>query len=386
MQKINNNTFDLKTILPDTVRDDVEVIVGGDDPNTFIPHIKLSRWNGEGKLSVYLANETHSDPIIEGDTAKWIKPDKEVHFFEKGHKRIKRKNARGPYSHQLHGSAEFDVILNSKPASNVLTFNIDCENLDFFYQPSLTDVEKESMEIDRPPEVVGSYAVYHKLLKNNQYQTGKLCHIYRPEITDNKGSMIYGDLNVDVDNNILTVTVPQSFIDTAIYPIHIDPNFGFETAGGTTWVFSSNNYRGSLFTGGDGTGNSISMYMVSFAGTPSSHIFAIYKHSDLSKVAQTTSSIIPPANLYETISLSSSPTLTAIDYVLVCQWQASKYSYGTKFDAGDANQGHQDNTTVYSTTAISTLGTITHTTNKASVYCTYTASGGTVITPKVIMF
>jgi hypothetical protein len=386
MQKINNNTFDLKTILPDTVRDDVEVIVGGDDPNAFIPHIKLSRWNGEGKLSVYLANETHSDPIIEGDTAKWIKPDKEVHFFEKGHKRIKRKNARGPYSHQLHGSAEFDVILNNKPASNILTFNIDCENLDFFYQPPLTDAEKESMEIDRPPEVIGSYAVYHKSLKNNQYQTGKLCHIYRPEVTDTNGTMVYGDLNVDTNANILTVTVPQSFIDTAIYPIHIDPNFGFETAGGTVLQAGNANYWGSLFTGTTGTGTSVSLYRTGVQ--TDSHFYSIYLHSNLGLVAQTSPSTTPVNGSYETINLTTSPNLSATDYLLMFETNGNGKitSIETAYDTGATNQGHRDNTSTYSSTAKSTLGTITHSTNKISIYATYTASGGTVITPKVIMF
>ena len=69
------------------------------------------------------------------------------------------------------GGFKVDILLDEKPDTNVFCYAIQgAENYDFFYQPPLT--EQEIAEgASRPPEIDGSYAVYHKTLKN--YQIGK---------------------------------------------------------------------------------------------------------------------------------------------------------------------------------------------------------------------
>lgn len=131
---------------------------------------------------------------------------------------------------------EFDIdfTLDAKPDTNVFTYKIDgASDFDFFYQPELT-AEEIAEGASRPDNVVGSYAVYHKTKANHQlgstnYATGKAFHIYRPKAIDANGAEVWADLNYD--SSILSVTVPQKFLAEAVYPIRVDPTFGYTGAG-----------------------------------------------------------------------------------------------------------------------------------------------------------
>src|SRR3990170_7564956 len=100
------------------------------------------------------------------------------------------------------GGQEYEITLTSKPARNYITIPFTATNLRAFYQPPLTeefaqaDCEiwtethvktKDGRECWRPENVVGSYAVYHISKRDGQYKTGKLFHIYRPQLTDAVG-------------------------------------------------------------------------------------------------------------------------------------------------------------------------------------------------------
>lgn len=152
---------------------------------------------------------------------------------------------------------DIDFILASKPVTNVFKYRIEgWEQFDFFYQSELTP-EEIADGVVRPDNVIGSYAVYHKLKKDNRigstnYATGKVAHIYRPKAIDALGNEVWAELNfstkeiptteLDVENNLvtststvgfLTVTVPQKFLNTATYPVTVDPTFGYEVVGGS---------------------------------------------------------------------------------------------------------------------------------------------------------
>jgi hypothetical protein len=66
-------------------------------------------------------------------------------------------------------------------------------------------------------------------LGGQNYKTGKLCHIYRPWAEDAKGQRVWCDLTIDAD--VMTITVPQDFLDSAAYPVLVDPTFGYTTHG-----------------------------------------------------------------------------------------------------------------------------------------------------------
>ena len=143
------------------------------------------------------------------------------------------------------GGFKIDVLLNEKPDTNVFCYAIEgAENYDFFYQPPLTP-EEIAEGASRPPEIEGSYAVYHKTLKNHRvgaenYATGKVMHIPRPQVWElgNEANKVWADLSYD--DGQLCVTAPQDFIDNADYTngVRIDPTFGYTALGASAATIS----------------------------------------------------------------------------------------------------------------------------------------------------
>lgn len=126
----------------------------------------------------------------------------------------------------------FDLVLKKKPQSNILVFPMKSEGLKFGYQPFLTQEDIEQGTI-RPPNVEGSYAVYHINKKNNEYMTGKAFHIYRPIAEDALGNKAWCSLYINPEITELVITVPQQFLDEAVYPVMIDPDLGHTAIGGS---------------------------------------------------------------------------------------------------------------------------------------------------------
>jgi len=109
------------------------------------------------------------------------------------------------------GGFEFEVVLNKIPSSNIINFDINSTDLEFYYQPAL-NIEMNNASCNetdcqgshRPIDVVGSYAVYHSSKSNNKYMTGKFAHIYRPLIIDANNKTIWAELNIE--NGIMSIT------------------------------------------------------------------------------------------------------------------------------------------------------------------------------------
>lgn len=134
---------------------------------------------------------------------------------------------------------------------------------------------------NRADHIVGSYAVYHKSKNHNQYQTGKFAHIYRPLITDAKGQEVFADLNIK--NNIMSIVIPQTFLDQATYPVKVDPTFGYSTAGASDYqIATANNYTSLLGQEGlNGNLTSLSVYVGVIVSTaPLDLTLTLYSFSD----------------------------------------------------------------------------------------------------------
>lgn len=155
------------------------------------------------------------------------------------------------------GGIKFDIILNEKPTTNRFCYNVTgWDDYNWYYQPELTP-EEIADGASRPENIVGSYAVYHKTLKNNEYKTGKAFHIERPsvwEVNNKEATTEWAELSFDEGD--LCVTARQGFLDEAEYPVRIDPTFGYESVGGTQ-LFSphsgspNNSIVGSFFSVGE---------------------------------------------------------------------------------------------------------------------------------------
>lgn len=104
------------------------------------------------------------------------------------------------------------------------------------------------IETDQPENVRGSYAVYHKSkggLNNSagmDYKTGKAFHVYRPHAVDAVGGQTWGTLNYNKNSGLLEISIDQKWIDNAIYPIIIDPTFGYTSAGALSNNIGANYY------------------------------------------------------------------------------------------------------------------------------------------------
>jgi hypothetical protein len=246
-------------------KDSIAVEIGDSKQPDFKPQFKVMRWDNEVNFSMRAAEDPTATVSVENGIVKYVATDYEVHQYEK--------NEVGE-----DGGFEFEWLLPSKPSSNVLTATISTKELAFFYQGELTASEKQAGDF-RPDNVIGSYAVYHKsragnYLRGKNYKTGKAFHIYRPEAVDAKGNKTWCILNINERAGTLTVTVPQTFLNNAVYPVVVDPTFGYTSVGGTaeSWVANDivgyANAAGSSFTLTEpGSATGMSIYMNVSAGT-----------------------------------------------------------------------------------------------------------------------
>lgn len=248
-------------------RDLVDVEVGDlATPGEFFPQAKLKRWNNEANVSIRLvdagAGKTHSinNGIIEYKSgtarARWYQVTPAAFLGD-------------------DNGLEMEIFLGSKPPVNTLQFTVSNKNIEWWYQPPLANVEADgsSWEIDaegarheRSAEVSGSYALYwpgHPIntTEGAQYRTGKIGHLYRPKAIDALGATAWGTLSYDSQIGILTASIPQAFLDSATYPVVIDPTIGYTTTAGTTYTSTGSVYAAKFTASSSGDANPGTMYL-----------------------------------------------------------------------------------------------------------------------------
>lgn len=283
------------------------------------------------------------------------------------------------------GGFEIEVVLNEKPDTNVFEFAIDgAENLDFFYQPALT-LKEIAEGASQPDNVIGSYAVYHKTKANHRtgstnYATGKAFHIYRPKAIDVNGTEAWAELAYV--NGVLTVTVPQKFLDEAMYPVKIDPTFGYTTIGGTNSFFGSP--ATARFTSPEnGDITSITTHTRTNGAAEGELGNAIYSDSSASptnKLAEDSGNFspIPGVTDPQWVSTNISYTMTGgVDYHLAIWGSVNRYIY---HDVGGAAQENHQTGQTFETWPDPFNETGSNAWN-VSIYATYTASGGGGVAP-----
>lgn len=255
-----------------SLTDKIEVEIGDSKQPDFKPQFKVMRWDNEVNFSMRAVADEGT--IIEKDgKVEYKTKDFDIHQYE--------------VEIGEDGGFEFEWVLSKKPTSNVFTATIQTKELDFLYQPPLSPEEIAQGSV-RPDNVIGSYAVYHKskrdnIVGGNEYKTGKFCHIYRPEAIDANGNKIWCDLHIDTQAGLLTVTVPQIWLDNAVYPVKVDPTFGYTSAGATALQDTSNTIYCSNVNNSSISGevSSVSVYAKANPNTSSNNFRAIiYKASD----------------------------------------------------------------------------------------------------------
>jgi len=361
------------------------------------PHLKLSKWNNEVLFKIKPDSENSISKITGSVVSEKIKEIRWDKPKIKGEDSVDMSSELKEVEWHYEEIGDFpvlkmDEIIKQKPDTNIFSYKIESENLDYYYQlplyleygltePNSTCNATNCQGAYRPVNVVGSYAVYHKTKANNEYKTGKAFHIYRPKIYEknNENNWIWGDLNIDEEQGILTITIEQNWLDNADYPIVIDPVFGYQTVGGSMAKLSTyqgeeygNTPRGSLFTMPEiGWVDSISAYIHMYSNDLG-HAGAIYKHFDSSKVGQTETVLLLGDSTvsWRTFNFNPPASVSNIDYVLVVhQWTGGYYT-NLYYDSGTTNQGHYRDAE-HAESLPSPLSFI-HDNKKCSIYATYT--------------
>lgn len=219
------NTF-IQAVKED-VNDFIETEVGDLKQDKFFPQVKVKRFDNEFNLSVRYKHNGNGKETVEEKDGKviWKQGKEEARFYE------------------IEGAHEFEVILKEKPESNIIEFTLQTKGLDFYYQGELTE-EEIAMGHERPENVIGSYAVYSSKKKINyshgkKYGVGKICHIYRPKIIDSNGNFVWANLTINEKCGIMIIEIQQEFLDSAAYPVIVDPTIGYNVAGGSSAVAGS---------------------------------------------------------------------------------------------------------------------------------------------------
>src|SRR3989344_449740 len=239
-----------------------------------------------------------------------------------------------PISHK--DGLEFEVVLSSKPSSNEvsLTSNVP-KNVTAYYQGELSNQQKLKENISRPPDVEKSLAVYHTEKKNNEYKTGKITHIYRPMAWDANGHKVWCDfkelegLEAGAEYDLsrgLTIVVPQDFLNSATYPVTVDPTFGYTTAGQASY-FGGDIILGNPVTGASGTIDSIVAYMTGTGGEAAKA--AIYNVADSSYIKGSTELTPASGTAWQTFTGFSSQAIIAANYYPVVWSHLTAGQYGS---------------------------------------------------------
>ena len=220
--------------------------------NEFQAHVKMGFWGGEDSISLHeegvKGKPTLKNEVITLDLAK-----RKLEWFEGSG------NIGGVRTNSLLHWVE---VLKEKPASNKWSLKIsDGGQFNYYYQTKFTDkatnipgsvleyFERDGEDwvrlnyptgrfIERPLDIDGSIAVYHKTKKNHRvggknYRTGKVLHIPRPTATDAKGKSVLCD--IQVKDGIYTRTIPQQFLDSVAYPIIVNDTLGYTSIGGSPY-------------------------------------------------------------------------------------------------------------------------------------------------------
>jgi len=200
----------------------IEVAVNRDQSD-----LTLNRWDGECSMRITLP--TRVRPSVVTESGRITLQDERVDF---------RVIPLRPDDERDYGGLEIEVVLKERPIINQVTLALELDNLVAHYQPRLTR-EEIARGDDRPDNVVGSYAVYHATkgcmhlgrVNAEKYRCGKAFHVYRPQAIDQRGDRVWCDLSIG--RGLMMVTIPRGWLDTASYPVIIDPDFGYHGAGGT---------------------------------------------------------------------------------------------------------------------------------------------------------
>ncbi|MHC4178346.1 MAG: hypothetical protein ACYSWU_12615 [Planctomycetota bacterium] len=372
MRQINATTYAHDLQADDGQWEAVEV--GDSEQSLFLPKARLGRWGKECGIDVGIAVAGNTElRVLEAENRlEYEGRNLMARFYPQGH------------------SYEFDAVLLRKPTSNVLRWPILPWGLEFHYQPALTQQEIEEEKAHRPDNVVGSYAVYHSVRRSIhagsdafKFKAGKAYSIPCPYAIDSRGDSAKCVLNIDLANNVLEVWVPQWFLDSATYPVVIDPEFGYHTIGGSSGARSSSSVSASALSAPASSGVTDYFYAYSAEDSELTDMWVgLYTDSSGPDALVSGS---PVANMdfaswtaeWHQLVMGSISVTGSTNYWLALN---SSSSYTLHYDTPGGTNRYWDNS-VTGGTWNATFEQDASSAAKYSFYVEYTASGGASVVP-----
>lgn len=244
--------------ITELAKDDTPALVRIGSAEKFVPNINASKWDDEAWLNINTA-----DAVVSAETETFADDKIALTIGAQTHR----------YYETPDGKLEYEIEFASRPAADIVTFNLTfSKGLRFLYQGTLReDWEYEEalnagnpgriswaeyqQSAGRPENVEGSYAVYHSG-RDNKYRTGKFCHIYRPFLIDADGKRIWAEQNIT--GNQWRITMDGKWLDDAVYPVRLGPTLGYTTAGSSQW--GNTGIVDAVANQVDGTGGNVDYY------------------------------------------------------------------------------------------------------------------------------
>lgn len=222
--------------------------LGDSKESVFLPQVKSMHWGNEANFSLRLYEDAYTGKLSVNEKTGIIEYNqngKISRFYKK-------------QTSDEMGGYEFEIEFPEKPESMTVNYTIKSKALAFYRQevtPQMADIGFKMSDA-----VKGSYAVYHKSKRHNEYKTGKAFHLHRPEVIDANGKRAYCSWLIDKD--AMTIVMPSDFMDQAVYPVILDPTFGQTNIGATDYT-TSRGLTTRFQTPEAGTLNSITAYIKS---------------------------------------------------------------------------------------------------------------------------
>jgi hypothetical protein len=392
------------------------VVVGTGSGEKLVPRANLRRWGGESFLEVLYDRLWTQKTVVEEKEATDITG---LQLDSDDGKEAIRCNAIAGREGAEKGGFEYDIVLYEKPTdetvntgldetpillkSNEFVFRYrDSGNLRFLYQEPYSTCElspedvsagvvtrddtggwdKDGRKIVNVPDWAHkSWAVYqtdHNILYKNsteaaKYQGGKFCHIHRPKAIDDNGNWVWCDIDINTVTEQMKVTIPSSFLETAAYPVRVDPTFGYTTLGSTD--YSSNDViigRASVGPGENGSVSSIHVGIGSDWGSGEFWKCALYTDASPCVLQSPQSEAKSDGHgtaQFVQFDVSGGVTVSDQNYIVATWWQAVT---NIRRDSGGSSGDSKFYETPYGTWPASF--TSSNSSNYYSTYATYTAT------------
>jgi hypothetical protein len=326
-----------------------KVTAGGKDKTKFVPNLNVSFFDDE-----FYFNLNRKDKIIKNEKAATVNGKTSLGGIDTDIWYIDDK-----------GRFKWDIEFTSRPAANSWTWELKhTKGIEFYHQPALT-AEEIAGGCERPEEVVGSYAVYCNKA-HNKYKTGKLCHIYRPFCYDAKGNTIYADLKIA--DGQLTITIDTKWLDSATYPVRLDPTFGYTSVGSSTDIWA-HVQASKPYSTPESNGTLTSIYLHARTATGLYFKAAIYSESSGSPnsllASNSTGVALSSSSAWVSCPVSYTGIIAGVNYWLAHNGGDVRFSFDTA--TGENKMENEDNFP-------ETFGTYVTYNQRKSFYAEYTAS------------